>query len=709
MRSTAERPASAPVPVIGHGSPEHSGSSAGPDTGRRRDVALALAALAGLAVAAVVVALEVRHRDVVVAVGESGGIADILPGLVLLFSGLLVLRGADRRGRPVGRVLAVAGAGWLATALAQGWLVEAVAVSPGLPGASFAYAVGARYGSFLLLALPLALLLFPDGRPPRGRVGRPLAVASLAGTALLPVSLLFVPAAVVVARAGGVLSPVESALDLDPHPIALPFWPVVLDVAFALVPLGMVVPFAVIAVRYRRATGRRRLQLRWLVWAGLVDLIVIGVGLLLAEPWPTVALLVAITVTCGAIVTAVVRERLYEIDRLLPTTLVAVALALLVLAVDGVVLLVAGAAFDDRDSALVAVAVVAVLYTPLRSRLWRAARRLTRGSRDDPYAAVATLAGRLETAVAPGEQLAALARSVAEAFKLPYVRVEIDRADGARAVVEHGHTDSPTVELPIRYREESIGRVVVAEGRRLSESDQRLLGDLLRQAAGAARAGALSASLQSAREGLVTAREEERRRLRRDLHDSLGPGLGAVTLRIETARGLAARDPGRADAVLEQAVADVGALLTDVRRLVHDLRPPALDELGLLGALRTLARRLSTEELVIAVDGEPGELSAAVEVAAFRIASEALTNVVRHATASCAEVTLERGEDRLVVTVADDGRGIGADVVAGVGRLSLRERAAELGGRTTVTCPPGGGTVVSADLPCAVTPREGDA
>ena len=323
---------------------------AGRDAGRRRDVALALAALAGLVVAAVVVALEVRHRDVVVAIGESGGIADILPGLVLLFSGLLVLRGADRRGRPVGRVLSVAGAGWLATALAQGWLVEAVAVSPGLPGASFAYAVGARYGSFLLLALPLVLLLFPDGRLPRGRVGRPLAVASLAGTALLPVSLLFVPAAVVVTRAGGVLSPVETTLDLDPHPIALPFWPVVLDVAFALVPLGMVVPFAVVAVRYRRATGRRRLQLRWLVWAGLVDLLVIGVGLLLAEPGrrspcssPSRSRAARSSPRWSA--SASTRSTGCCPD------LVAVALALLVLAVDGVVLLVAGAAFDDRDSA----------------------------------------------------------------------------------------------------------------------------------------------------------------------------------------------------------------------------------------------------------------------------------------------------------------------------------------------------------------------
>ncbi|MDD7965015.1 sensor histidine kinase [Actinomycetospora lemnae] len=669
------------------------------ETGRARDLLLGLIALAGLVVLALCVALAVRHRDVVTGPDEGGGIIEILAGPVLLAAGLLVLRGADPRGRPVGWVLTAAGAGWLLTGLASAWIVEGLYVTPGLPGTSFAYAVSARYGAFLLLALPLVILLFPDGRLPRGRIGRPVALASLAGTALLPLVLLVVPSREVEARSGMPFTPRVAALDLDPHSIPLPFWPQLLGVAFALVPLGMVVPFVVVAVRHHRARGRRRLQLRWLVWAGLVDVLLVGVGVLLPAPWPTLSLLVAITVTSGAIATAAVRERLYEIDRLLPTTVVALALGVLVLAVDGLVLLVAGAAFGGRDSALLAVAVVAVLYTPLRSRLWRAARRLTRGSRDDPYAAVATLAGRLETAAAPGEQLAALARSVAEAFRLPYVRVEIDRADGAQAVVEHGHTDRPTVALPIRYRDETIGRVAVAEGRRLSEADQRLLGDLLRQAAGAARAGALSASLQQARVDLVTAREEERRRLRRDLHDSVGPGLGAVTLRIETARGLAATDPAAADGVLAQAVADVGALLTDVRRLVHDLRPPALDELGLAGALRAQARRLSDDGLEIVVDGEPGELPAAVEVAAFRIASEAVTNVVRHAGASRAIVLLERRPGRLVVTVTDDGRGIGADVVAGVGTLSLRERAAELGGRTSVSCPPDGGTVVAAEIP----------
>lgn len=687
-----------PSPAITDGTPP---APAGDerDPGSRRTAVLAAVGAVAVMLGVLAVVLDVSGRGLTLprSIDTAAGWPNAVAGLAQLLPGLLVLRNRPRH--PIGWVLVVSGIVWMVGGLASAWMVFVVYAHPGLPGAVLGLHLGYRWGAFAVVGLPLLMVLFPDGRLPRARVWRALAVVAVAATAVMPVVAVLVPADVARAFSGGATPAPIAALPFDQLTLAWDGWPAVFAVARHLPAVGLLAALVVVAARYRAARGRRRLQMRWLVWAGAVSAFAMAVVQVLPPAWLMVGLIVCIAVTSSAVVVAITRHHLYEIDRLLPTTVVALALGVLVLAVDGVVLLVAGSAFGGRDSALLAVAVVAVLYTPLRSRLWRTARRLTRGSRDDPYAAVATLAGSLETAVAPGEQLAALARSVAEAFRLPYVRVEIDRADGARAVVEHGHTDRPTVDLPIRYRDETIGRVAVAEGRRLSESDQRLLGDLLRQAAGAARAGALSASLQRARVDLVTAREEERRRLRRDLHDSLGPGLGAVTLRIETARGLAAKDPAAADAALAQAVADVGALLTDVRRLVHDLRPPALDELGLVEALRAQARRLSGDGLEITVDGDAGELGAAVEVAAFRIASEAMTNVVRHAEATHAAVTLARRSGRLVVIVADDGRGIGTDVVAGVGTLSLRERAAELGGHASVACPPDGGTVVTAELP----------
>jgi signal transduction histidine kinase len=203
----------------------------------------------------------------------------------------------------------------------------------------------------------------------------------------------------------------------------------------------------------------------------------------------------------------------------------------------------------------------------------------------------------------------------------------------------------------------------------------------------------------------VNTREEERHRIRRDLHDGLGPAMAGVVYKLETARLLVDAEPARAGAQIDEVRGQVQEIVADVRRLVHELRPPALDDRGLVGAIRQLAEAQPLPVEVVA--GDVGPLSAAVEVAAYRIVAESLTNVTRHAEASSAEVHLARTDTELVVEVADDGVGIGADVQAGVGLLSVRERAAELGGRTDVNCPPEGGTVVRALLPLGTTGKDG--
>jgi signal transduction histidine kinase len=237
----------------------------------------------------------------------------------------------------------------------------------------------------------------------------------------------------------------------------------------------------------------------------------------------------------------------------------------------------------------------------------------------------------------------------------------------------------------------------------LSTRDERLLADVVRQAAAAAHTSAVAVELQRGRERIVAAREEERRRLRRDLHDGLGPSLGAVALRIETARNLARTSADDADRVLRQAREDVAAALR-MSGDYHDLRPPALDDVGLLGAVRQQADRLRAPNLATRVEGGAGldALPAAIEVAAYRIASEALTNVSRHAGATSCRVRLTVEGSALVVEIADDGVGIRAETAAGVGLVSMRERAEELGGRCRVWCPNGRGTVVRAELPLSV-------
>ncbi|HEY0888951.1 MAG TPA: ATP-binding protein, partial [Nocardioides sp.] len=225
------------------------------------------------------------------------------------------------------------------------------------------------------------------------------------------------------------------------------------------------------------------------------------------------------------------------------------------------------------------------------------------------------------------------------------------------------------------------------------------LEDLARPVAVAAHAAQLRDALQQSRERLVLAREEERRRLRHDLHDDLGPLLAAVALQVGEVRSLIGEHPAaplaeRTETLLTGAVATV-------RRIVDGLRPAALDELGLAEALQAAAEGFAVSGLDVDVDvrGDLRDLPAAVEVATLRIATEALSNAARHADAARVRLGVERLPDHLEVTVADDGQGLIAGRRTGVGLVSMRERAEELGGSCTVTSGPLGGTVVVATLP----------
>ncbi|MBG0827506.1 sensor histidine kinase [Planomonospora sp. ID67723] len=662
---------------------------------------MAAAAIAAVTAAATV-ALDVRgaHVRIPASAQLEPGWPTTLAGLAQLVPGVLLLHRLPRH--PVAWVMTGFGMLWMLDALASSWAVHAVYVSPGAPGASAAYWFYARFGASLMLALPVLILLFPDGRLPAARLWRGLSLASLALTGLLTLLLVTAPAAVLVRFHAAALPPEIARLDLDPFVVALPyaFWEPALRIAYVGALVSLVVPFAVTVHRYRAAGRERRAQIRWLMWAALVDMLVLLLPFRVPPQLPTLLFGLSIAVTSAAVLVAVTKYRLYDVDRLLSATVTYALLAGMVVLVDVAVFTAAGRVLGERDSALTAIAIVAVLYAPLRTRLARVVRRLVRGTRDDPYAAVSTLAERLELAADPDRQLLAVAATLTEAFRLSYIRVEIEQPGGSRSVVEHGSPRGPSVTLPVAYRGEVVGRLLLCRTD-LTERDQRLLGDLVRQAAAAARASELSTDLQRIRARLVVAREEERRRLRRDLHDGLGPSLGAVALRIEAARNLAATAPDRADRILAQTAADVGGVLNDVRRLVHDLRPPALDELGLLRAIEQQADRFRSPALDVVVGGEGAleRLPAAVEVAAYRIVSEALANVARHSGAARCEITLAARDGSLDVTVRDDGSGIRPDVTAGVGMLSLRERAIELGGDCEVGCPPEGGTLVRARLP----------
>ena len=323
------------------------------------------------------------------------------------------------------------------------------------------------------------------------------------------------------------------------------------------------------------------------------------------------------------------------------------------------------------------------------------------GRRDDPVGVLTNLAQRLETVESAEGILSALVETVAKALKLPSVALWLPRNDAQweEAAVHGTHTDDPLI-IPLLHRRQEIGRLFVAPrgpGERFSREEERLLSTIAQVCATTVLAVHLSEEVQRSRQALVTSREEERRRLRRDLHDGLGPVLAAVALQADTAADLVEADPAEVKVLLQNVVTQAQDAVADVRRLVYDLRPPALDELGLVGALRQTAQMLQHQVRIELEADDLPPLPAAVEVAVYRIAQEALNNVVSHAQASYCRVVLRHG-DGLQLHVEDNGVGLPASFSAGVGLISMRERAAELGGICTVQ-PGSGGVCVTAILP----------
>ncbi len=500
---------------------------------------------------------------------------------------------------------------------------------------------------------------------------------------------------------------------------------------------GVLVPLTGIsaqALRYRRARSDQARQLsRTMMLAlslALALALVIGlVALLLSLPsltpgargqqmleqltfviFPPLFALLPVALTF-----IVLRHRLWEIDVLINRSLVYGTLTVLIaglyaLAVGSLSLVLQVP--DNLVITILATGLVAVLFQPLRQRLQQAVNRLMYGERDDPATVLSRLGQRLEGTLTPEAVLPTIAETLAHTLKLPYVAVTLaDSGDAATGAIYRapGRPAAPADlrRLPLIYRGEVCGELVVAPrapGETFTPAESRLLADVARQAGVAVHAVRLTTDLQRSRERLVAAREEERRRLRRDLHDGLGPQLASLALQVDAARNLVAHDPLMATQVLGELETQAQTAIADVRRLAHNLRPPALDQLGLVGALREFAATTGSSsglQVHIRAPETLPVLPAAVEVAAYHITLEALANVMRHSGGSLCTVWLCM-DDVLYLAVDDDGRGLPDEFRPGIGLTSMRERAAELGGTCRVVRRPEGGTRVMVTLPLAL-------
>ncbi len=475
---------------------------------------------------------------------------------------------------------------------------------------------------------------------------------------------------------------------------------------------AILAPVAALIVRFRRTRGDERQQIKWVAYAVLVLVVVI----VAVNLWPALdpslvgaALFLvgflAIPVSIGV---SIFKYRLYDIDLVINRTLVYGALTVCVIGIYVLVVGYLGALFrtgGDLVISLIATGVVAILFAPLRDRLQRTVNRLMFGERDDPYAVISHLGERLKATDAPEAVLPTIVETAVQALKLPHAAIALKRDDGEFEIAaDCGNPKGEPLILPLSYGTETIGQLILsprAPGEPFDPADKRLLEALARHAEAAAYAARLTADLQKSRERLVNAREEERRRLRRDLHDGLGPQLATLTLKLDAARNLLSQEEmAGADTLLAGLKAQAQDAISDIRRLVYDLRPPALDELGLIPAIREQAIIYSPYGLNVSVEApeEMPPLPAAIEVAAYRIVQGALTNVSRHARASVCRVRISISGG-LDVEITDNGIGLPEGRRVGVGLSSMRERAAELGGTCEIEPIPEGGTRVLARLP----------
>lgn len=615
--------------------------------------------------------------------------------------------------------LATGGLGWLVAARAPanpiGWLMCLAGAANGLCGVGREYLVWSLTRSHLpadvwvgavadslyvisMAVLPAVLMLFPDGRPLPGRAWRAALTAVPVAGMLAWLSVLQAPD----------LNPVVGRE--FPNPFAVVPLAVVYPanaVSSLDFPLLALVAIASLVVRHRRADTATRHKVGWVMCAGAILLVETGLELL--PEYQIGPLLGPITevVFVGAIAVAIVRYQLLDIELVVNRTLVYVTVSvLLVLAYLGVVTLVARLGLAPGSGGpLLGTALVAVGFAPLRFRMQRAVDRFVFGHRDDPYGVMSSLNRRLEVGDEPGGELDLVLDVVTGSLKLPYAAIR--GPDGA-LLAETGRRRGEVVERALTYRGHLLGALQVCPrtpGGVLGPADLRLLGDLARQIGAQLHALRLAADLQESRRRMVTAKEEERRRLRRDLHDGLGPELAALTLKVDGAALQLARRPERTAELLADVRAGLSRTIDDIRRLVYELRPPALDELGLLGALRDFVRRLDTADggrpaVTVEAPACLPALPAAVEVAAYRIATEAVTNVVRHAEAGRCQVRLAAADGQLRLDIVDDGRGLPEHLVAGVGTRSIAERAGEIGGTAHIACRTGEpGTIVRAELP----------
>jgi signal transduction histidine kinase len=650
--------------------------------------AVATVALAGVAGAVVAVVISAGR-------GSSVFISEAVVAVaVLAYLAVAVVVSLAKPGHLVGRVALVGsaalGLGEGAVALAERGLVDHPGGVP-IPAAFAAIGLAARGFGWVTLVVVLPLV-FPDGALYGSRTRRRWSAAAASACLLC-----------LVVAAGIAPEQVDNRLASLGRPIVLaaPFGAIsgLLSVAgLVLGALTLVTAVAGLIGRWRRGNALVRQQLLWLTLAFTLPLVLSPVIIVWQADWLFGVAILPVPIAIGV---AMLQHRLYDVQLAASRTLTWVTLSAMVAALYAVTVGGVGAFLRDRGDKWVpwlAAGVIAVSFAPLRNALQSGVNRLVYGQWSQAADVLAATGRRLADASDVPALLHTLTDELGAGLGLRHV--EISDAGGQTLATYGAPADEP-VEVPLTAYGETVGALWWS-GRRLRDSDRKLLEDVARQLGGVVHSSRLVGELRDAQQRLVLATEDERRRLRRDLHDGLGPALAGLTYQVDTVRNILAKDGPDVDAQLLRLRAGIHATVLDVRRVVEGLRPPALDELGLAGAVEELAQRLTDQArlpIQVHTTSLMPLLPAAVEVAAYRVAQEALTNAVRHSQATECSVNVEAHNGELQVCVRDNGTGLVQARPGGIGLAGMHERASEIGGTLQLSAQPGTGTTVTLCLP----------
>lgn len=605
---------------------------------------------------------------------DVGLLSDLVLGSVWPVVGTLVVRAQPRN--PVGWLMLVPAliGPYELLALYAGWQG-----GTGLFGGFAAWVAIWGFAPYFF-TLPVLPHVFPDGHPISPRWRRAL-VAVLVVASVTTVARMFAP------------TTADIAPDVE-NPLALPGggWLnyVTLIGALSIFLVGIPLAVASLWVRMRRAEGVERIQLQWLVLGGVI-LAVGGLPILPGE-WGLSVGLLGLPVAIGI---AMLRHGLFDVALTLNRALVFGLLTGLVVAAYALAIYGIQAVAPGSRWGFLLVAAAALLAAAARDRVQALVDRLLYGHRHNPYAVITRVGRRVAAASEPVEALARLVDGLRDALRLPYVGFTGDGINVADGSPTHG-----VRVVPVEALGEPMGTLQVglrAHDERWTAEETAAVEEVAARAGTLAYAARLVDDVAQSRRRIVTAREEERRRISADLHDGVAPALAGSALQLDSLARRLAQDPELADRA-EDLRDRLRGTVTQLRALVHGLRPPVLDQLGLAGALRQLVSGHETPVCTAEI-GDLDTPSAAVEVAAYAIASEAFGNALRHSAASRITLTAAAADGNLVLALSDNGIGLPGRPRAGVGMVSMRERAVEVGGRLDLLETPGGGTTVHAVLP----------